>query len=48
MAAHKLRRRELFAKLAQPLYGFILFLPLCSDQRIIAMGFELKNTIYLD
>jgi hypothetical protein len=48
MTAYEGRRREPFSKIAQPLYGFIWFLPLGSDKRIIPLGFEIKNPIYLN
>ena len=48
VAAHKSRCWEFFSKLAQPLYGFIRFFPLRSNQRILALGFEIKNSLNFD
>ncbi len=48
MAAHKRRCREFFGKLAQPLYGVVRLFPLGSDQRVVPLGFEIKNSVNLD
>jgi hypothetical protein len=43
MATYKRRCRQFFGKIAQPLDRFIGFLPFGSDQRIIPLGFKIKN-----